>query len=86
MADVASVDLRQIQNKLLEWELPEKSLAPLSLSQRNAIYEISDEVGKRNVPENVSKYFVINQGRLVMLHCLLPELFRIPCVVYMSHC
>lgn len=60
MADVASVDLRQIQNKLLEWELPEKSLAPLSLSQRNAIYEISDEVGKRNVPENLPDGNIVN--------------------------
>lgn len=57
MADVASVDLRQIQNKLLEWELPERSLAPLSLSQRDAIFEISEEVGVRHVPANVSTKF-----------------------------
>lgn len=54
MADVANVDSRQIQNKLLEWEQPERSLAPLSLSQRNAIYEISEAVNVRVVPFNVS--------------------------------
>lgn len=54
MADVANFDMRQIQNKLLEWEQPEKSLAPLSLSQRNAIFELSEEVSVRSVPANVS--------------------------------
>ncbi|XP_026278796.2 conserved oligomeric Golgi complex subunit 3 [Frankliniella occidentalis] len=53
MADVANTAVRQIQNKLLEWEQSENSLAPLSLSQRNAIYEISEEVSVRSVPTNL---------------------------------
>lgn len=33
--------IRQIQNKLLQWEIPDHPLAPLSAVQRENLYELS---------------------------------------------
>ena len=55
MADVAAVDIRKVQNKLLEWEQPDRPLAPLSTSQRNAVLDLSQEVNIRQIPCNVSE-------------------------------
>ena len=54
MADVALVDIRKVQNKLLEWEQPDKPLAPLSTSQRDAVLDLSEEVNIRPIPKEVS--------------------------------
>jgi hypothetical protein len=54
MADVAVVDIRKIQNKLLEWEQPDRPLAPLSTTQRDAVLDLSQEVNIRRIPSDVS--------------------------------
>jgi len=54
MADVAVVDIRKVQNKLLEWEQPDRPLAPLSTTQRDAVLDLSQEVNIRRIPSDVS--------------------------------
>jgi hypothetical protein len=54
MADVAVLDVRKVQNKLLEWEQPSRPLAPLSTSQRDAVLDLSHEVNIRTIPPDVS--------------------------------
>jgi hypothetical protein len=54
MADVAEFDVRKVQNKLLEWEQPDRPLAPLSTSQRDAVLDLSQEVNIREIPPDVS--------------------------------
>jgi hypothetical protein len=54
MADVAAIDIRKVQNKLLEWEQPDRPLAPLSTSQRDAVLDLSQEVNTRTIPHDVS--------------------------------
>jgi len=54
MADVAVVDIRKVQNKLLEWEQPDRPLAPLSTKQRDAVLDLSQEVNIRRIPSDVS--------------------------------
>ncbi|PSN56138.1 Conserved oligomeric Golgi complex subunit 3 [Blattella germanica] len=53
MADVAAIDSRKLNNKLLEWEQPEKPLAPLSTSQRDAVLDLSEEVNLRPIPKDL---------------------------------
>ncbi|GFG40674.1 hypothetical protein Cfor_06711 [Coptotermes formosanus] len=53
MADVAIVDIRKVQNKLLEWEQPDRPLAPLSTSQRDAVLDLSQEVNIRGIPSDL---------------------------------
>jgi hypothetical protein len=62
MADVAIVDIRKVQNKLLEWEQPDRPLAPLSTSQRDAVLDLSQEVNIRGIPSDVSG--IIWTGRM----------------------
>jgi hypothetical protein len=54
MADVAVVSIRKVQNKLLEWEQPDRPLAPLSTSQRDAVLDLSQEANIRLIPSDVS--------------------------------
>ena len=54
MADVAVVDIRKVQNKLLEWEQRDRPLAPLSTTQRDAVLDLSQEVNIRRIPSDVS--------------------------------
>jgi hypothetical protein len=54
MADVAGLDIRKVQNKLLEWEQQDRPLAPLSTSQRDAVLDLSQEVNTRTIPLDVS--------------------------------
>jgi len=54
MADVAVIDIRKVQNKLLEWEQPDRPLAPLSTTQRDAVLDLSQEVNIRRIPSDVS--------------------------------
>jgi hypothetical protein len=54
MADVAVLDIRKVQDKLLEWEQPDRPLAPLSTSQRDAVLDLSQEVNIRPIPCDVS--------------------------------
>lgn len=53
MADVAVFDVRKVQNKLLEWEQPDRPLAPLSTSQRDAVLDLSHEVNIRTIPPDL---------------------------------
>jgi hypothetical protein len=51
---MAVVDVRKVQNKLLEWEQQDRPLAPLSTSQRDAVLDLSQEVNTRIIPRDVS--------------------------------
>jgi hypothetical protein len=51
---VAVFDVRKVQSKLLEWEQPDRPLAPLSTSQRDAVLDLSQEVNIRTIPSDVS--------------------------------
>ncbi|XP_067011172.1 conserved oligomeric Golgi complex subunit 3 [Anabrus simplex] len=53
MADVANVDIRKVQNKLLEWEDPDQCVAPLTSSQRDSVLEVAEEVGSIPVPSDL---------------------------------
>ncbi|XP_069704565.1 conserved oligomeric Golgi complex subunit 3 [Periplaneta americana] len=53
MADVAVIDVRKLQDKLLEWEQPDRPLAPLSTSQRDIILDLSAEANTRPIPSDL---------------------------------
>ncbi|XP_071441730.1 conserved oligomeric Golgi complex subunit 3-like [Hetaerina americana] len=50
MNDVTKVDTRSIQNKLLDWDRPQKPLAPLTSLQEDAIVSLSEVFSSRPFP------------------------------------
>lgn len=63
MADVGNtrmenVNMRKIQTKLLQWELQNEPLAPLTNFQRDVIFDLSEEYKHLLIPDEVrTTYF-----------------------------
>lgn len=59
-------NIRRIQNKLLQWEIPDHPLAPLSTVQREIFYELSQ----------VLQYLIcsmFNASNLILFYIFLNE-------------